>query len=361
MFPVSTAHTYQVRSLLQAMLPHNRKILEASFPLFTPLEIQRELSLWEKLVFSFDMDNEQASGSKPSRSRTGSRSESNSATHQDGSSNPSDVQSDAQNTVPFAYLVPPARVSQAFNQQPYPQLPPSEEHSQGYQDQYFQHLQIGHPQALPPSLHLPWLEYQHSATPQISNPQQMGISLPNYPYGTSPHAPHANVGIITPLPGHGSETPAVASTSASPPEAENQTEGERAASNEEKRRRNTAASARFRIKKKQRTTNLEHSVSDLTGRAEELEREAAELRRENGWLKEIVMLKGSRLAGATFPQTANPFLHGATQDSSNKPPSESGEPSDEKTLTQSKGPRTVKAKREKSNTAYTPHTDCCLN
>jgi len=38
-------------------------------------------------------------------------------------------------------------------------------------------------------------------------------------------------------------------------------------------------------------------VSDLTGRAEELEREAADLRRENGWLKEIVMLKGSRLAG----------------------------------------------------------------
>jgi hypothetical protein len=55
--------------------------------------------------------------------------------------------------------------------------------------------------------------------------------------------------------------------------------------------------ARFRIKKKQRTTNLERSVSDLTGRAEDLEREAADLRRENGWLKEIVMLKGSRLAG----------------------------------------------------------------
>lgn len=54
--------------------------------------------------------------------------------------------------------------------------------------------------------------------------------------------------------------------------------------------------ARFRIKKKQRSLNLERSVSDLTGRAEELEREAAELRRENGWLKEIVMLKGSRIA-----------------------------------------------------------------
>jgi len=40
-------------------------------------------------------------------------------------------------------------------------------------------------------------------------------------------------------------------------------------------------------------------VSDLTGRAEELEREATELRRENGWLKEIVMLRGRSLTGST--------------------------------------------------------------
>lgn len=32
---------------------------------------------------------------------------------------------------------------------------------------------------------------------------------------------------------------------------------------------------------------------------EELEREAAELRRENGWLKEIVMLKSKRFGGPT--------------------------------------------------------------
>ncbi|KAJ7919060.1 hypothetical protein B0H13DRAFT_1990204 [Mycena leptocephala] len=69
---------------------------------------------------------------------------------------------------------------------------------------------------------------------------------------------------------------------------------------DDKRRRNTAASARFRIKKKQRTLDLERSVSDLTGRAEELEREAADLRRENGWLKEIVMLKGGRLTGVNL-------------------------------------------------------------
>ncbi|KAH9968749.1 hypothetical protein BC827DRAFT_1121583 [Russula dissimulans] len=60
---------------------------------------------------------------------------------------------------------------------------------------------------------------------------------------------------------------------------------------EEKRRRNTAASARFRVKKKMKSLNLERTVSDLSGRVEELEQEAADLKRENVWLKDIVMLK----------------------------------------------------------------------
>lgn len=47
-------------------------------------------------------------------------------------------------------------------------------------------------------------------------------------------------------------------------------------------------------------------MSDLTGRAEELEREASDLRRENGWLKEIVMLKGSRLAGLNLSPHSMP-------------------------------------------------------
>ncbi|KAK2462020.1 hypothetical protein APHAL10511_006483 [Amanita phalloides] len=84
-------------------------------------------------------------------------------------------------------------------------------------------------------------------------------------------------------------------------EAEVTSDSERVAL-EEKRRRNTAASARFRTKKKMRTINLERSVTDLTGRAGELEREVTDLRRENGWLKEIVMLKGTRLAGLNLQQ-----------------------------------------------------------
>ena len=48
-------------------------------------------------------------------------------------------------------------------------------------------------------------------------------------------------------------------------------------------------------------------MTDLSGRVDELEQEASDLRRENGWLKEIVMLKtgkargGDLLAGPSQP------------------------------------------------------------
>lgn len=58
---------------------------------------------------------------------------------------------------------------------------------------------------------------------------------------------------------------------------------------EDKRRRNTAASARFRMKKKEREAALEKKSKDLEGRVNELERECEGLRRENGWLKGLVV------------------------------------------------------------------------
>lgn len=65
--------------------------------------------------------------------------------------------------------------------------------------------------------------------------------------------------------------------------------------------------ARFRVKKKQWTMNLERSITELSTRVEELEREASELRRENGWLKEIVMLKSKRFGGqAPNPEADSP-------------------------------------------------------
>ncbi|KAF8647134.1 hypothetical protein AX16_006965 [Volvariella volvacea WC 439] len=58
---------------------------------------------------------------------------------------------------------------------------------------------------------------------------------------------------------------------------------------EDKRKRNTAASARFRLKKKEREAALEGKAKELEIRVNELERECEALRRENGWLKGLVV------------------------------------------------------------------------
>ncbi|KAF5380262.1 hypothetical protein D9757_008216 [Collybiopsis confluens] len=58
---------------------------------------------------------------------------------------------------------------------------------------------------------------------------------------------------------------------------------------EDKRRRNTAASARFRLKKKEREIAMETKAKGLELRVSELERECEGLRRENGWLKGLVV------------------------------------------------------------------------
>ncbi|GJE92767.1 bZIP transcription factor [Phanerochaete sordida] len=58
---------------------------------------------------------------------------------------------------------------------------------------------------------------------------------------------------------------------------------------EDKRRRNTAASARFRLKKKEREAALEKKAKELEVRVSELEKECEALRRENGWLKGLVV------------------------------------------------------------------------
>ncbi|KAH9058776.1 hypothetical protein EDB87DRAFT_1625312 [Lactarius vividus] len=69
---------------------------------------------------------------------------------------------------------------------------------------------------------------------------------------------------------------------------------------EDKRRRNTAASARFRLKKKEREAALEKKSKELEMRVTELERECEGLRRENGWLKGLVV--GVTGAGAAQQQ-----------------------------------------------------------
>jgi len=180
--------------------------------------------------------------------------------------------------------------------------------SPGFYGNFLHHNPMPPPQ-LPPlsSLDFPWHAHpphQSQQGPGNYDPHQptTSTSLPNLPhidthYGSVPQSD------TTRGSRRGQQSPSTSRSSqghsTSSPEVE-LTDAERVAIADEKRRRNTAASARFRVKKKHKTINLERSVSDLTGRAEELEREAADLRRENGWLKEIVMLKGTHFAASNL-------------------------------------------------------------
>ena len=58
---------------------------------------------------------------------------------------------------------------------------------------------------------------------------------------------------------------------------------------EDKRRRNTAASARFRVKKKAREAALEQSANEYKSKVESLEKEVDDLKRENGWLRGLII------------------------------------------------------------------------
>lgn len=65
----------------------------------------------------------------------------------------------------------------------------------------------------------------------------------------------------------------------------------RVAAEEDKRRRNTAASARFRVKKKQREQALEKSAKEMSDKVAALEGRINQLETENKWLKNLVMEK----------------------------------------------------------------------
>jgi hypothetical protein len=68
-------------------------------------------------------------------------------------------------------------------------------------------------------------------------------------------------------------------------------ESVRVAAEEDKRRRNTAASARFRVKKKQREQALEQSAKEMQDKAARLEQKVQQLETENAWLKGLITEK----------------------------------------------------------------------
>lgn len=86
---------------------------------------------------------------------------------------------------------------------------------------------------------------------------------------------------------HKPETP----SHASPNRALSFEDASRFAAEEDKRRRNTAASARFRVKKKQREQALEKSAKEMTDKVNALEGRIQQLETENKWLKNLIMEK----------------------------------------------------------------------
>ncbi|KAI0304671.1 hypothetical protein BC826DRAFT_1100475 [Russula brevipes] len=278
----------------------------------SPPSLQAELDLWNLLTSSLGMDKRSQPRSQPPTGST-RRGRPNSAHHSANvpstqasavpSSSSATFQSHTGGWHPQQPSVPPSgpgnleEVARALRtiQDAYPVLVQSMAHHQQGLSRDLNQV----PSAVPPqpSSQLPW--------PLTQPPTSHGIGVPQYPQAFGPlfpsggnyppaSAPYPTPQISTPI----TTTPGESSFQTfTPAQGQEGAPVDTEATAEEKRRRNTAASARFRVKKKIRTHNLEHTVSDLTGRVDELEQEAADLRRENGWLKEIVMLKSGTVRG----------------------------------------------------------------
>ena len=61
----------------------------------------------------------------------------------------------------------------------------------------------------------------------------------------------------------------------------------------DRRKRNTAASARFRIKKKQREMALEKEVTEMSEKVTKLEKRMTLLETENNWLQDLIIEKSN--------------------------------------------------------------------
>lgn len=80
-------------------------------------------------------------------------------------------------------------------------------------------------------------------------------------------------------------------SAASPASHSSQDASSRLAAEEDKRRRNTAASARFRVKKKQREQALEKTAKELNDKTAALEQKIGQLQTQNEWLKNLITEK----------------------------------------------------------------------
>ncbi|KAL8787569.1 MAG: hypothetical protein Q9213_002131 [Squamulea squamosa] len=120
--------------------------------------------------------------------------------------------------------------------------------------------------------------------PDLSINAARPILQPNLPHQASLASPTS----FNPSPPPGSKR---AISAASPASNFSQDDASRVAAEEDKRRRNTAASARFRVKKKQREQALEKTAKELNNKTATLEQKIGQLQTENEWLKNLITEK----------------------------------------------------------------------
>lgn len=150
------------------------------------------------------------------------------------------------------------------------------------------------------------MEFSPSPPSAITAPIQShylsnGLQAAIYPTSNTPPMTYDQTFNPLPYPGQkhhlsptttqASQTPSTANTAISNPSNEPESPAARLAAEEDKRRRNTAASARFRVKKKQREQALEQTAKELENKNLLLEQRIARLETENEWLRGLVVEK----------------------------------------------------------------------
>jgi hypothetical protein len=122
----------------------------------------------------------------------------------------------------------------------------------------------------------------------ISQPYENEPSILDELNGFSPIAPNYSMNAYrTPYP----DSNATSTSSATSPDPHLITDPLIVEADEDKRKRNQAASARFRQKKKQREQQLVESSREMQDRAKKLEKENDGLRKENMFLKKLLVEK----------------------------------------------------------------------
>jgi hypothetical protein len=127
-------------------------------------------------------------------------------------------------------------------------------------------------------------------SPILPGPPASGFQVDHFPQ-VSPHCSPDAYGNSLKRNAEGDTSPAMSAD-----------EALRQAADEDKRRRNTAASARFRVKKKQREQTLEKTVKEAQDKKSKLEARVAQLEMENTWLKSLITEKNDANMPEDFQQ-----------------------------------------------------------